>query len=50
MENEMLKDEYMKAVKGLKDMYNKGHIILNQDLLENFKRYVSEQAVFDALG
>lgn len=28
-ENEVLREEYMKSIKGLKELYNKGHIILN---------------------
>ena len=41
-ENELLKDEYMRSVKHLKELYKKGHIILNPQVLERFKLYISE--------
>ena len=40
----------MRSIKELKDLYNKGHIILNPQVLDRFKHYISEQRVFEALG
>ena len=41
-ENEILREEYKKSIKELKDLYHKGHIVLNPLVLERFKYYISD--------
>lgn len=40
----------MKSIKGLKEFYEKGHIVLNPLVLERFKEHISEKTLLEALG
>ena len=49
-ENELLRDNYMKAIKKLKVLYDSGRLVLTQQILEKFQHYVDEDRVLDVLG
>lgn len=49
-ENEHLREEFMKSIKDLKDMYEGGHLVLNPAVMEKFKEYISARSLMDALG
>jgi hypothetical protein len=40
----------MKTVNNIKDLYKKGHIILNGEILERFKNHLAETTIFEAIG
>ena len=48
-ENEILRDEFKKTLKELKNLYHKGHLVLNPVIMERFKYYISDQKIYEAL-
>ena len=49
-ENEKMRDEFMTSLKHLRDMYENGNIVMNPQVMEKFKEYISEKSLLDALG
>ncbi|CDW79374.1 UNKNOWN [Stylonychia lemnae] len=49
-ENEILREEYMNALTSLKQAYEKGDIVLNQQILERFKIHLNLEKVQESIG
>ena len=50
IENEMLREEYMLAVRQLKLLYSKGPLVLNPRTLERVKASIKPEIVLKAAG
>ena len=49
-ENELLREHYYKAVKGLKQLYTSGKLILTHQTLERALVYLNEERMMQAIG
>ncbi len=49
-ENEILRENFMVALREVKLLYESGEIVLNKNILERLQMHLSKEKVFEAIG
>ena len=50
VDNEMLKEEFSRTLKKVKELYSSGKLILNKNSIERFQTYLLPANILDAVG
>lgn len=50
LENEILREEYYKKLKSLKQLYKSGKLLLNQNTIERLMKYLDEDTIVQVSG
>ena len=49
-ENEILRENFMVSLKGIKEMYEGGEIVLNKNVLERLQLHLGKEKIYEAIG